>query len=56
MKLFEPYENWQKTTRILDPGFHRICKILGIFSQNFGLVKDRIESDMKGGYKRHMLL
>ena len=26
---------------------------LGRFSQNFDLVRDRIESDVKGGYKRH---
>ena len=28
---------------------------LGHLSRNFGLVKDRIESDVKGGYKRHKL-
>ena len=28
---------------------------LGHFSRNFGLVKGRIEPDVKGGYKRHNL-
>ena len=28
---------------------------LGQFSGNFGLAKDRIELDVKGGYKRHKL-
>ena len=28
---------------------------LGHFSRNIGLVKDRTESDAKGGYKRHKL-
>ena len=40
-----------KNTRILDPGFRRICRILSIFFRNFGLVKDRIESDVKEGHK-----
>ena len=33
MKLFDPHENRQKPTRILDPGFRRISRILGIFSK-----------------------
>ena len=28
---------------------------LGCFSRNLGLLKDRIESDVKGGYKRHKI-
>ena len=55
MKIFEPRENWQKKT--WDPG----CRVpqdlpdRGHFSRNFGLVKDRIEPDVKGGDKRHKL-
>ena len=31
MKLFEPRENRQKPTLILETGFRRISRILGIF-------------------------
>ena len=47
--ICEPREKRQKPTRILDTGFCGICTILNIFSWNFGLLKDRIESDVWEG-------
>ena len=54
MKIFEPHENRQKPTWILGPGFRMICRILGILSK-FRFDKNRVESDVKGGEKRHKL-
>ena len=56
MKWCEPHENRQKSTRILDPiGSDRIgsrvlkdLQDLGHFSRSFGLLKDRVESYVKG--------
>ena len=49
MELFEPHENRQKSFRILDPEFRGPGRILDISSQNFGVIKDGIETIVKGG-------
>ena len=35
----------------MDPGFRNPDRILGAFSRNFDVVKNRITWDIKGGYK-----
>ena len=47
MKWFEPHKNRQKPARILDPGSAVFAGSLAFF-KNFGLIKDQIESDLKG--------
>ena len=51
-ELFEHYENEQNTFGNLDPG---ILTGSLAFSRSFGLVNDRIDSDVKKGYKCNML-
>ena len=54
MKWFAPHEIRPKATRILDPGFYRICRILCIFSKIwFGKRQNWIGRER--GYKRHRL-
>ena len=53
MELFESHEKGKKFIRILDPAFWDPGRILRIFLTNFDEVKERIESDVLGGYKRN---
>ena len=48
MKWFEPHENRQNPTRILDPGFRRICRIFDIFRDFFVCYSTKLNRTWKG--------